>query len=199
MQAPLMLQQRNPLESTKIVNKQFSGAIAHLNGAFLSLLTQEDFLASSVHWPSVELAMRLRNQSWDECLLAGQCPFALFDLRLDRWPGPRLATRQAPVLPPWAGFVYTAGGLVWNLVRQDDFMAAQCFGMTPILIREWRAMSLPHLELAARDMSPELKLRWSDSTYWWGLLVDGVEQRHQSRFKQAHRRGVQIQGAQMRA
>lgn len=108
-------------------------------------------------------------------LVAGECPYTLFDLRFADgafWRSVAAETRPAAALAPaGAAFARAAVVLAWHLSRTGDLAAPIALGMSPAVAEVWRALPVPALEHVAATALPHLTVRWATHRRFWPSLA----------------------------
>jgi hypothetical protein len=185
-------------------------SLRDLNHRFLDLMAAQAGCARRVDLKlPAELTQRLKPLSAAQREAAANCPYALFDLRLDdhahwlarlgadaHW---RVADEPARQKEPTveedtAGFVRLALFYAWHVASTPNAAAHLLLGMTEPTAAAFRSVTLNRLPALGASEAVNLSARWCASGFYWSALL-----RAAASTDGAHLRKVQLFGVQLAA
>jgi hypothetical protein len=137
---------------------------------------------------------------------AADCPYALFDLKLDdrlHWESgllpaadPAVADAE-PVAEDVAGFMRLSLFYAWHVASTPRSSAQLWLGMSEDTAAVFRNIPLNRLPTLASSAAPHLSARWRERTFFWNTLVSSASRGDEHRLRKVHLFGLQLAAAAM--
>lgn len=141
--------------------------------------------------------------------LVARCPFSLFSARFhDDGFWLRLANPAAvcesdahgdPGGAPLTHFAQAALFFAWHLAQSNPAAARVVFGMSPLTLGVFNALTLTRLQHIAREHPDVIVPRWPERSGFWRTLLDVAPRTPEQCVSEAHLVGLQMLAAELPA
>ncbi len=157
------------------------GSLRELNHRFLELAASDSMCGG-----------RLRALTRSQRAAAADCPYALFDLRLNdatHWQM-RLGVAFVP-----ADFMRLALFYTWHVAASGSLSAKLLLGMHELTASAFTRVTVDRLPELALAESHELRARWMQCDGFWAALASAAERQDAKRLRRVQLYGIQLAAA----